>query len=93
MKEVLLSQKGPVGVYLVPDEVANNLKQYCINFVRNYLGMTSYQENQRFNVTDFIRYLNIMFPNEKTEFVKDLGHIWIKPELPVEYQKYEWYDF
>lgn len=92
MKEVLLSQKGPVSVYLVPDEVCSNLKQYCIDYVTKYLKLKTYQTDIRFNVTDFIKYLNTIFP-EQSKFIKNLGHIWIKPELPIKYQSYQWYDF
>lgn len=93
MKEVLLSAKGPVGVYLVPDIVERNLKEYCINYVRDYLKIKTYQKELRFNETDFIRYLNSIFPNEKSLFITTLGHIWIRPELPDKYKDYEWYDF
>ena len=58
MKEVLLSAKGPVGVYLVPDRVKCKLKEYCIKYVKDYLKIKTYQKELRFNETDFIKYLN-----------------------------------
>lgn len=33
MKNVLLSHDGKMKMYLVPDDVANNLKEYCMHFV------------------------------------------------------------
>ena len=92
MTEVLLSAKGPVSVYLVPDIVKENLKAYCIDFVRNYLHNKTYQRVNRFNETDFIKYLNTKF-SEESKYVKEIGHIWIRPELPGCYKDYEWYDF
>ena len=70
MKEVLLSAKGPVGVYLVPDRVKCKLKEYCIKYVKDYLKIKTYQKELRFNETDFIKYLNNIFPNEKSIFKK-----------------------
>lgn len=32
MKKVLLSHDGKMKMYLVPDEVADNLKEYCMHF-------------------------------------------------------------
>ena len=47
MKKVLLSHDGKMKMYLVPDEVADNLKEYCMHFGFDWLmndpgGLRSY---------------------------------------------------
>lgn len=37
MKEVILSADGDSIVYLVPDAVADNLVDYCLEFCSNWL--------------------------------------------------------
>lgn len=37
MKEVILSHDSEAKIYLVPDEVSDNLDTYCWNFAANWL--------------------------------------------------------
>ena len=37
MKEVIISTDGDSMVYLVPDEVADNLRKYCIFFADKWM--------------------------------------------------------
>lgn len=37
MKRILLSADGEISVFNVPDEVADNLEQYCLEFCRDWL--------------------------------------------------------
>lgn len=37
MKEIILSHDNEARVYLVPDEVADNLEQYCLDFATNWI--------------------------------------------------------
>lgn len=76
MKYVFLGSWGPLNIYLVPEEVANDLEKYCNDYIewlregndkekcygKGY--SLSYDEN------DFIEYLNkYIFPDRKSEFI------------------------
>ena len=37
MRKVLLSADAEISLYLVPDEVADNLSEYCIDFCSKWL--------------------------------------------------------
>ena len=37
MKNVLLSADSAISMYVVPDEVADHLKEYCLEFCCNWL--------------------------------------------------------
>ena len=39
MKKVLLSHDSKMNMYLVPDDVADNLKKYCIDFRNMYTAI------------------------------------------------------
>ena len=41
MKEVIISADGDSKVYLVPDVVANNLREYCIEFCDKWMRPTN----------------------------------------------------
>lgn len=76
MKYVFLGAWGPLNIYSVPEEVANNLEEYCNGYIEwlregndkeKYYGKGysfSYDEN------DFIEYLNkYIFPDRQSEFI------------------------
>ena len=97
MKYIILSADGPCYLYSVPDEVADNLEQYCIEFCTEWLTESpdaqKYRTNQGlcYNQEDFIEYLNnYVFPNQKSAFIKDLG--WDGDSLP-EYKNYPYFNF
>lgn len=105
MREVILCADGDSVVYAVPDEVANNLRKYCIDFCNKWiwqsLNATQYRktdENGEVYVvyceTDFIDYLNeYVFPEQKSVFVKNLGWTNFGKSLSVEYRSYPYFNF
>lgn len=101
MREVILSADGDSVVYLVPDEVANDLRKYCLEFSNVWL-VTSKKARRRYkirggycyNEADFIDYLNEeIFLNQKSVFVKNLGWTNLGDNLPAEYKDYPYFNF
>ena len=99
MKEIIISSDGDSMVYLVPDEVADNLKKHCIFFDK---WMKKSPNDKRFkinggwcfNETDFINYLNeVAFPEQKSVFVKNLGWTNLGKNLPIEYKNHPYFNF
>ena len=100
MKEIILSADGDSIVYLVPDDVANNLSEYCIEFCDKWLWTSPKakcyrtQQGVCFNESDFIDYLNkYIFPTQKSIFVKNLGWTDLGEKLPLEYQGHPYFNF
>ena len=103
MKKVILSSDGEAAIYLVPEEVADNLEKYCsdfaANWVRNGPDKSKFLEDTEdgeqvaiFNESDFIDYLNRWaFPNERSELVRNLGCYFY--EIPEEYADYPEFNF
>lgn len=102
MKQVLLSSDDEVKVYLVPDEVADNLEQYCWEFSVNWIwhnpnGAKLLKKVDGikvafYGVTDFIDYLNEwVFPQQPSTLVAQLDCY--EDELPEEYRGYPQYNF
>ena len=96
MKEILLSADGYAKLYLVPDEVADNLQRYCLEFQTKWIwhdpngakllkevnGMKYASNTEK----DFIEYLNEwIFPDEPSVLVKGFDCFFDK--LPKEYGK------
>ena len=94
MQKVLLSADHEIGVYLVPDEVAENLSEYCIYFcdewLKNSPDADKYRSKGCFYIeSDFIDYLNeYVFPEEKSVFIKKLGY-----NIPPEYKYDPYFNF
>ena len=100
MREVILSADGDSIVYLVPDDVANDLKKYCISFCDKWMKTSAAAEKYRINggfcftEVDFIDYLNEhVFPDQKSVFVKNLGWTELGQNLPEEYRGYPYFNF
>ena len=100
MKEVILSADGDSIVYSVPDEVANDLRKYCIEFCDKWMKKSPHAKCFRtkqgycYNEADFIDYLNeYVFLEQKSVFVKNLGWTSLGENLPVEYQDYPYFNF
>ena len=102
MKQVLLSHDGPVQVYLVPDEVADHLEQYCMEFSGEWIwydtnGAKLLKEMDGITVAcygapDFIHYLNEWrFPRQPSKLVAQLDCY--GDEIPQEYKDYPQYNF
>ena len=89
MKNVIISADGDRMVYAVPNIVADNLTEYCIEFCDKWLRTSAYAKKYRrngvlcYNERDFIEYLNrFKFPQEPSVFIENLGPIGID-ELPI----------
>ena len=89
MKNVVISADGDRMVYSVPDVVADNLEDYCMEFCCKWLRESPHASKYRidggfcYNESDFIDYLNKwIFPNEKSILVKNLGWIGFDDSLP-----------
>ena len=90
MKNVLLSADGPLSVYSVPDDVADNLWEYCMEFIdwlnhnaEDYVRDTSAGPIICFDESDFIDYLNQYVFQEQSTLVAPLS-----PMTPPEEYKY-----
>ena len=78
MKEVILSHDSEAMLCLVPAEVADNLDEYCLEFM--------------FGTAEFIDYLNRWaFPDFQSKIVRGLGCY--DYEIPMEYQKLPRHNF
>ena len=103
MKKVLLSHDGKMKMYLVPHEVADNLKEYCIHFGFDWLVNDPNAQKLRvitpsgiigyiFGAQDFIDYLNdFIFPNQKSTLVGEMD--FYDYEIPEEYKDIPWFNF
>ena len=64
MKEIIISADGDSVVYSVPDDVANHLRKYCIEFCDKWMKTSPHAKRYRikgvycYNEADFIDYLN-----------------------------------
>ena len=97
MREVILSHDSEAKLYLVPDEVAEDLAAYCWDFAANWLWKSPHAKKYHksingvdgviFGAPDFIDYLNEwLFPDQPSVLVKGLGCY--DYELPEEYTDY-----
>lgn len=100
MKQILLSADGEWGLYLVPDDVVDNLPKY-IDAFRTWMihapEASIYRQEEEclcFTEEDFIKYLNFhVFPETPSVFVKNLGFINSWEEVPEEYKGCIKYNF
>ena len=92
MKNVLLSADGPLSVYSVPDDVADRLWEYCLEFIdwlhhspdaEAYVRDTSAGPIICFDESDFIDYLNQYVFQEQSTLVAALSSM-----TPPEEYKY-----
>ena len=99
MKLVVLSADGDGRVYLVPDEAADNLEEYCMEFCGKWLWTSPHAAKYRkgggvcYNEADFIEYLNQwIFPEEPSVLVESIP--WDSPDdVPVQYQSCPRFNF
>ena len=102
MKHVLLSADSVVCMYAVPDQVADHLEQYCLDFCVHWIWesphskllipMEDGQLGAVYGAQDFIDYLNDwVFPHEKSVLVKEFD--FYDYEIPAEYQRYPRFNF
>ena len=100
MKKVILSADGDSIVYLVPDDVADNLEEYCLEFCSNWLRYSPDAEKYRkdgilcYTERDFIDYLNAyVFPECESKIVEKLCWTNLGDNLPERYKNYPYFNF
>ena len=103
MKQVLLSADGAVSVYRVPDEVADNLEKYCLEFSCRWLHESPDAARYRvkrgsavvvcYTEKDFIEYLNRHICAEPSALVTTLHNVYCRDELPEEYAGLPYFNF
>ena len=100
MKNIVISADGDRKVYSVPDIVAENLREYCIEFCDRWLVTSPDAEKYRrnggvcYDEDDFIEYLNTwLFPEEKSVLVENLGWIEFNTALPEPYNDCPQFNF
>ena len=94
MKKVILGTEQVWAVYEVPDPVAENLEQYCLDFCENWLYSSPDAAGYRtrgglcYDQSDFIDYLNqFIFPEKPSQWVKEIQEGNFRKNLPKEYPK------
>lgn len=103
MRNVLLSADGEISVFSVPDKVADNLEEYCLEFCCHWLYESPQAAKYRvkmsgtigvcYNEKDFIDYLNQYVCDERSSLITTLSGVYRKEELPEEYAGLPYYNF
>ena len=100
MKKIILSADSASIVYLVPDVVADNLEEYCLEFCTKWLYNSPNAKKYRrngflcYNERDFIDYLNTyIFPNCESKMIENLGWTDLGNKLPAGYKGYPYFNF
>ena len=103
MKNVLLSADGEISVFSVPDEVADHLEKYCLEFCCHWLHESPDAEKYRvkmgnmigvsFTEKDFIEYLNQYICDEQSSLVTALAGVYVGDPLPGEYKALPYFNF
>lgn len=103
MKQVLLSADSEIRVFAVPDEVADHLEAYCLEFCCNWLhqspdaakyrvkmgGMTV----ARYTEMDFIMYLNQFICGEPSVWIATLAGVYAENDVPQAYRGLPYFNF
>ena len=85
MTNVLLSADGEIKVYSVPDKIARNLEEVCMEFSR---------EGGYYDEEDFVDWLNkYKYPYQKSVFVENLGFCEGREDFPEKYKECKWFNF
>ena len=103
MKHVLLSADSEISLYSVPDEVADNLRQYCCEFCCNWLYQSPNAAKYRvkmgdvigvcYNEKDFIDYLNQYICKEASTLITTFENVYDTNKLPKEYITLPYFKF
>ncbi len=103
MKQVLLSADSEISVFSVPDEVADNLEQYCLEFCCHWLHESPDAAKFRvkmgkmigvcYGEKDFIDYLNQYICSEPSVLVTTLAGAYSEDQLPEEYRGLPYFNF
>lgn len=92
MKNILLSADNEISVFSVPDEVADNLEEYCLEFCCNWLHKSPEAAKYRvemggvmgvsYSEKDFVDYLNKYICDEQSKLITTLVDVYDKKTLP-----------
>ena len=102
MKNILLSADSEISVFSVPDEVADNLEQYCLafcNWLRKSPDAAKYYVKIGgrmvvcYTEKDFIDYLNQYICHEQSTWIETLVDVYDKDETPKEYAGLPYFNF
>ena len=103
MKRILLSADSEISVFTVPDRVADNLEQYCLEFCSDWLHKSPDAEKYRvktgdtvgvcYNEKDFIDYLNQYICDEQSSLVTSFTEVYPGDKLPEEYAGLPYFNF
>ena len=101
MKSVLLSADGPLSVYSVPDIVADNLEEYCLEFCNKWIWTSPHAEKYKtgmgvcFDERAFIEYLNeCIFTDAPSQLVETLDNVPVgSDDIPEKYKHCKWFSF
>ena len=109
MKPVCLSADGPISIYMVPEEVADHLQQYCHEFLdwlhespeaEEYRIASPYGVGYSFDHRDFLLYLNkYRFPKRPSSLLHDIIeesepiYIYNRIDLPAKYRTLPHFNF
>ena len=94
MKSVLLSADSEINVFSVPDEVADNLEKYCLEFCHwlhespdaaKYRVKLGSVVGACYSEKDFIDYLNKYICDEQSVLIAILTDVFGEDSLPKEY--------
>lgn len=92
MKNVILSADNEMKVYSVPDEVADDLDKYCLEFCSKWvIHARKYRKGGGlfYNEEDFIKYLNKwIFPDKRSVLAENIG--WT---IPDKYREFPSFNF
>lgn len=102
MKEVLLSHDSEMELYLVPDDVAEHLRQYCMEFstwiwespnaAKLRVDLGNGEQGAMYGSEDFIDYLNEwVFPDQPSRLLNVLD--FYPDAIPSEYQNHPCFNF
>ena len=91
MKKVVLSADSDYMLYLVDDEVADHLHEYCLKFANEWVySDIKYRcgDGVCFDESDFIDYIDYHLSIHQSIFIKNLGS-----QLPKEYKQLPRFNF
>lgn len=103
MKKVLLSADSEISVFSVPNEVADNLEKYCLEFCCHWLYESPNAAKYRikmdstvgvcYSEKDFIDYLNQYICEEPSALIATLTNMFSEDNLPKEYIGLPYFNF
>ena len=97
MKQILLSTDGPASLYEVPENVAENLCKYCIDFlywVHDAPETEHFRKEGYYSEEEFINYLNAKVnpdSSDKARFIRTIENSTTR--IPEQYKNLPHFNF